>query len=89
MSSISSKLCEDTLTDSLVSAVNIHDIKPTHHPTIPDTTLPTPNITALTEERHNKITPESQAQKWNIGLNTAKKKSRLPPNLELDWPWAH
>ena len=48
MSSISSALCEDTLTDSLVSAVNVHDIKPSYKPTIPDTPIPTPNIAAIT-----------------------------------------
>ena len=48
MLSISSTLCEDTLTASLVSAVNFHDIKPAHNPTIPDTPLPTPNIVAIT-----------------------------------------
>ena len=73
MSSISLELCEDTLTTSLVSAVNVHDKKPAHQPTIPETPLPTPNIAAITNERHHKLTPESLAQKWNIGLNMAKK----------------
>ena len=81
MSSISSALCEDTLTASLVSAVNIHDIKPAHQPTIPDTPLPTPNIAAITQERHHKLTPESLAQKWNIGLNTAKKTIKVTTQL--------
>ena len=47
MSSISSALCENTLTASLISDVNVHDIKPAHNPTIPDTPLPTPNIVAI------------------------------------------
>ena len=55
MSSISSELCEDTLTTSLVSAVNVHDIKPAHKPTITNTTLPTPNIAEITQERHHKL----------------------------------
>ena len=89
MPSISSALCEDTLTASLVSAVNFHDIKPEHKPTITDTPLPTPNISAITYERHHHLAPEYLANKWNIGLNTEKRRSRLPPNLELDQPWAH
>ena len=63
MSSISSALCENTLTDSLVSAENIHDIKPAHQPSISDTPLPKPNIATITQERHHKLTPESLAQK--------------------------
>ena len=58
MSSISLALCEDTLTASLVSAVNVHDIKPAYKPTIPNIPLPTPNITAITQERHHKSTPK-------------------------------
>ena len=81
MSSISSSLYEDTLTASLVSAVNVHDIKPAHQPTIPDTPLPTPNIAPITQERHHKLTPESLAQKWNIGLNTAKKTIKVTNQL--------
>ena len=73
MSSISSTLCEDTLTASLFSAVNVNDIKPSHKPTTPDTPLPTPNIASITQERHHKLTPRSLAQKWNIGLNTENK----------------
>ena len=73
MSSISSALFEDMLAASLVSAVNVHDIKPAHKPTIPDTPLPTPNIASITHESHHKLTPEWIAQKWNIGLNTAKR----------------
>ena len=81
MSSISSALCEDTLMASLVSAVKIHDTKPAHHPNIPETPLPTPNIAAITQERHHKLTPESLAQKWNIGLNTAKKTIKVTTQL--------
>ena len=44
MSNISSALCEDTLTTSLVSAVNVHAIKLAHNPPVPDTPLPTPNL---------------------------------------------
>ena len=83
ISSISSALCKDTLMASLVSAVNIHDIKPVHQPTIPDTPLPTPNIAAITQERHNKLTPESLSQKWNIGLNTANKTIKVTTQLEV------
>ena len=81
MSSISTALCEYTLTASLVSAVKIHDIKPAHQPTIPDTPLSTPNISAITQERHHKLTPESLSQKWNIGLNTAKKTIKVTTQL--------
>ena len=81
MSSISSALCEDTLTDSLVSSVNDHYIKPAHKPTIPDTPLPTPNIAEITHERHHKLTPEYLSQKWNIGLNTAKKMIKVTTQL--------
>ena len=81
MSSISSELCEDTLTARLVPAVNVHVIKPEHKPTIPDTPLPTPNIAAITHERHHKLTPKSLAQKWNIGLNTAKKAIKVTTQL--------
>ena len=63
MSIMSSALCEDTLTVSLVSALKIHDIKPAHQPTIPETPLPTPKIAAITLERHHKLTPESLAHK--------------------------
>ena len=61
MSSISSELCEYMPTDSLVSDVNVHDIKPAHNPTIPDTPLTTPNIAESTHERHHKLTPKSLA----------------------------
>ena len=81
MLSISSALCEYTLTDILVSAVNVHDIKPSHKPTIPDTPLPTPNIAVITHERHHKLTPESLAQKWNIGLNTANKTIKVTTQI--------
>ena len=81
MPSISSALCEDTLTASLVSDVNIHDINPVHQPTIPYTPLPTPNIAAIAQERHHKLTPEYLAQKWNIRLNTAKKKIKVTTQL--------
>ena len=81
MTSISSELCEDTLTASLVSAVNGHAIKPAHKPTIPQTPLPTPNIESITHERHHKLTPESLAQKWNIGFNTAKKTIKVTNKL--------
>ena len=81
MSIISAALCEDTLTASLVSDVNFHDIKPAHKPTIPDTPLPTPNIAAITHERHHKLTPEYLAQKWNIGLNTAKNTIKVTTQL--------
>ena len=83
MSSISSALCEDTLMARLVSAVNVHDIKPAHQPTIPDTPLPKPNITAIKHERHHKLTPESLAQKCNIGLNTAKKTIKVTTQLRV------
>ena len=63
MSSISSALCKDALTASLASDVNVHDIKSAHKPTIPYTTLPTPNIAEITQERHHKLTPESLAHK--------------------------
>ena len=78
MSIISSTLCEDTLTASLDSAVNVHDIKPAHKPTISDTPLPTPNNAAITHERNYKLTPKYISQKWNIRFNT-----------ELDRPWSH
>ena len=81
MSSISSALCENTLTASLILAVNVHDIKPAHKPTIPDTPLTTPNITAITQERHHKLTHESLAQKWNIRLNTSKKTIKVTTQL--------
>ena len=81
MSSISSELCEDTLTASLVSAVKIHDIKPAHQPTIPETPLPTPKIAAITQEIHHKLTPESLAQIRNIGLNMAKKTIKVTTQL--------
>ena len=81
MSSILSALCEDTLTAILVLVVNFHDIKPAHEPTIPDTPLPTPNITEITQERYHKLTPESIAQKWNIELNTAKKTIKVTTQL--------
>ena len=81
ISSISSALCEDTLTASLVSAVIIHDIKPEHQLTIPDTPLPAPNISAITQERHHKLTPESISQKWNISLNTAKKMIKVTTQI--------
>ena len=81
MSGILSELCEDTLMASLVSAVNVHDIKPAHNPTIPETPLPTPNITSIKHERHQKLTPESLAKKWNIGLNTAKNTIKVTTQL--------
>ena len=81
MSSISSALFEDMLTAILVSAVNVHDIKPSHNPTIPDTPIPTPNIVAITHERHHKLTPESISHKWNIGLNTSKKTIKVTTQL--------
>ena len=81
MSSISSALCEDTLRASLVSSVNVHEIKPAHTPTIPDTPLPKPNISAITHERHHKLTPKPLAQKWNIGLNTEKKTIKVTTQL--------
>ena len=81
MSSISSALCEETLIASLVSAVKVHDIKPAHKPTIPDTPLTTPNIASITHERHHKLTPESLAQIRNIGLNMAKKTIKVTAQL--------
>ena len=81
MSSISLKLCEDTLTAILASAVNVHDIKPAHKPTILDTPLPTPNIATIIHERHHKLTPKYISQKWNIGLNTAKKTIKVTNQL--------
>ena len=81
MSSISLALCEDTLTASFVSAVNVHDIKLAHKPTIPDTPLPTPNIAAITHERHHKLTPGYLSQKWNIRLNMAKKTIKVTTQL--------
>ena len=81
MSIISSVLCEDTLTSSLVLSVNVHYIKPAHKPTIPETPLPTLNIAENTQDRHHKLTPESLAQKWNIGLNTAKKTIKVTTQL--------
>ena len=81
MSRKSSALCEDMLTAILVSSVNVHDIKPAHKPTIPDTTVPIPNIAAITHERHHKLTPESLAHKWNIGLNKAKKEIKFTIQL--------
>ena len=81
MSSISLELCEDTITDSLISTITIHDIKPTHQPTISDTPLPTPNITAIRQERHHKLTPEYLAQKWKIGLNMEKKTIKVTTQL--------
>ena len=81
VSSISSALCEGALTASLGLAVNIHDIKPAHQPTILDTPLATPDITAITQERHHKLTHEALAQKWNIGLNTTKKKIKVTTQL--------
>ena len=81
MSIISWALCEDMLTDSLISAVNVQYIKPAHKPTIPDTPLQTPNNAAITHERHHKLTPESLAQKCNIGLNTAKKTIKVTTQL--------
>ena len=81
MSSISSILCEETLTASLVSDINVHDIKPAHNPTIPDKPLPTPNIAEITHERHHNLTHKYLAQKWNIGLNTAKKKIKVTTQL--------
>ena len=55
ISSISSALCEDTLTASLISAVNIHDIKPAHKPTINDKLIPTPIVVAITQERVSQV----------------------------------
>ena len=81
MSSISSALCEDALMASHVSDVSVHDIKPAHKPTIPDTPLLTPNITVITQERHHKLTPEYLSQKWNTGLNTAKRKIKVTNQL--------
>ena len=81
MSSISSPLCENKLTASLIMAVNVHDIKPAHKPTIPDTPLATPNISSITHERHHKLTPESLAQIRNIGLNMAKKTIKVTTQL--------
>ena len=81
ISSISSALCEDTLMDSLVSAVNVHVIKPAHKTTILGTPIPTPNIASITQERHHKLTPEYLSQKWNIGLNTEKKTMKVTTQL--------
>ena len=81
--SISLALCEDTLTARLVSAINIHDIKPPHQPTIPDTPLTKPKIVSITQERHHKLTPESLAQKWNTGLNTANKTIKVTTQLAV------
>ena len=49
ISSISSELCEVMLTARLVSAVNVHDIKPAHNPTIPDTPLSTAKIAIISK----------------------------------------
>ena len=65
------------LTAILVSAVNVHEIKPAHEPTMPDTPLTTPIIVEITHEIHQKLTQEYLAQKWNIGLNTAKKTIKI------------
>ena len=81
ISSIESALCEDTITASLVSAVNVHGIKPSQKPTIPDTPLPTPNIAAIAHERHHKLNPEYLSQKWSIGLNTAKNTIKVTTQL--------
>ena len=81
MPSISSALCEDTLTASLVSTVNVYDIKTAHKTTIPETPIPTLNIAAITHERHHKLTPSSLAQKWNIGLNMKKKMIKVNTQL--------
>ena len=81
ISSISSGLCEDVLKGSLVSAVNVHDIKPAHKPTITDTHLPTPNIVAIIHERHHKLTPKTLAQKWNIRLNMENKTIKVTTQL--------
>ena len=58
MSSISLVLCEDTLMDIFVSAVNVHDIKPANKSTIPDTPPPTPKIARFTHERNHRLTPK-------------------------------
>ena len=81
MSSISSALCEETLTARLVSVVNIYDIKPAHKPTIPDKPLPTTNIAEITHDRHHKLTPKYLAKKCNIRLNTAKKTIKFTTQL--------
>ena len=81
ISSISSTLCEDTITAILVSSLNIHDIKAAHKPTTTDKCLPTSDIVAITHDRHNKLTPKYLAQKWNIGLNTAKKTIKVTTQL--------
>ena len=81
MSSISSALCEDKLTASLVSAIKVYYKKPAHTPTLTNTPLPTPKITAIAHERHHKLTPKYLAQKWNIGLNTAKKTIKVTTQL--------
>ena len=39
MSSIPLELCDDTLIENLVSDIRVHDIKPAHKTTIPDTAL--------------------------------------------------
>ena len=81
MSSISLALWEYTLTSSLVSTVNVHDIKPAYYITIPEKPLPTPNIAEITHERHHKLTPEYLAKKWNIWSNTAKKTIKVTTQL--------
>ena len=89
MSSISSALCEDTLTASLVLAVNVHDLKPAHKLTIPDTPLTTPNIAAITHDRHHKLTPKYLAKRCNIRLNTAKKTIKFTTQLGVRLAWSH
>ena len=83
MSSISSTLCEDTITAILVSFLNIHDIKAAHKPTTTDKCLPTSDIVAITHDRHNKLTPKYLAQKWNIKLNIAKETIKVTTQLEV------
>ena len=68
---------------SLVSAVNVHDIKPAHNPTIPVTPLSTINIAAITQERHHKLIPESLSHKWNIEFNTVKKTIKVITQLGI------
>ena len=67
MSIISSALCEDTRIIRLVSVINIHEIKPEHKPTIPDTPLPTPNIAEIKHERHRKLTPKMYPRNGTLG----------------------
>ena len=81
MANVSTTLCQDIFVSDLLDNVHVYQVssskstKPTPAP------LPDLQVNTFTHERHHRVTPEALAQKWNIGLNTARKTIKVTTQL--------